>query len=125
MLVLLLDGQAGWTGSLPTWILVALAIIAGWRITKGGGGSAVSELSAANKILEDARQKNHAKIEEMAKQITALESKTDVVLAVSPLIADHERRAEERHQALVHTIEANTTVLEGLSRRISTDTEPA
>lgn len=118
MLALLLDGQAGWTGSLPTWILVGLAVIAGIRLTRGGAGSAVSELSAANKILEEARQKNHAKIEEMAKQISALESKTDVVLAVSPLIADHERRAEERHLALVHTIEANTTVLDALSRRI-------
>lgn len=95
-----------WTGSLPTWALLLLAVVAAWRISRGGGGSAVTELTAANKVLEERDQKRETAMQAQAKQIAALESKTDVVLAVTPLIADHERHAQERHTATIEVLEA-------------------
>lgn len=105
-----------WTGSIPTWLLLFIAVVAAWRVTRGGAGSAVTELTASNKTLEEALNKARAVADEQAKQIAALQSKTDVVLAVTPLLADHEKRAQERHDATLH-------VLEALAAKISREDE--
>lgn len=99
-------GSPSWAGSVPTWALLVMAIIVAWRVTKGGAGSAVSELSASNQALEKALEKSKSTAETQAKQIAALEAKTDVVLAVTPLMAEHERHAQERHGATIEVLEA-------------------
>lgn len=100
------SGSPSWAGSVPTWALLVMAIIVAWRVTKGGAGSAVSELSAANSALEKSLDKSKSTAETQAKQIAALEAKTDVVLAVTPLMAEHERHAQERHTATIEVLEA-------------------
>lgn len=95
-----------WTGTIPTWLLLVLGLVAAWRVTRGGGGSAVTELSKSNEVLTDALDRQRKVAEDQAKQIAALESKTDVVLAVSPLISAHEKKSQERHEAAVHVLEA-------------------
>lgn len=101
-----LAGAPSWAGSVPTWALLAVALFAAYRVTKGGGGAAVEELSISNQVLSKALERQKQVAVEQANKIAALESKTDVVLAVTPLIADHERKAQERHDATLHVLEA-------------------
>lgn len=95
-----------WVGSVPTWAILVVGIFAAWRVSRGGGGSAVTELSAANQVLEDRDRRRQHELEAQAGKIAALESKTDVVLAVTPLIAEHERHSQERHDATIKVLEA-------------------
>lgn len=99
-------GAPTWTGSLPTWLLLALALAGAYRLSRGGGGSAVTELSKSNEVLSGALERQRKIADDQAKQIAALESKTDVVMAVSPLIQAHEAKAQERHDATIHVLEA-------------------
>lgn len=102
----LLAAAPSWTGTIPTWLLLALALGAAWRLSRGGGGTAISELSKANEVLTNALEKQKQISADQAKQIAALELKTDVVLAVTPMIAAHEHNAQERHEATVRVLEA-------------------
>lgn len=95
-----------WVGSIPTWALLIMGLFVAWRVTKGGGGSAVSELSVANQVLEDRDKRRQHEMEAQAGKIAALESKTDVVLAVTPLISEHERHSQERFEATIQVLEA-------------------
>ncbi len=97
-------GPATWTGSLPTWILVVIGLAFAWRITRGGGGTAVSELTAANAVLTHALQEQREITDKQAKEIAALQGKTDVVLAITPLMQSHEKNAQERHAATVKVL---------------------
>lgn len=112
-------------GSLPTWILVAIALAAAWRVSLSGGGSAVSELEKANKVLEralhDERVKAQEKYDELGAQVrdlrienAELRGKTDVALAINEWGTGHERRAQERHEAAL-------VVLDLIARRLGPD----
>jgi len=98
------DGPATWTGSLPTWILVVIGLAFAWRITRGGGGTAVSELTAANAVLTHALKEQRDISDKQAKEIAVLQSKTDVVLAITPLMQSHEKNAQERHESTVKVL---------------------
>lgn len=104
-----------WTGSLPTWLILAMAVLVAWRVTKGGGGAAVSELTQANDVLTRALDKEREQGVDRQKRIEALEAKTDIVLAVSPLLADHEKRAQERHEATLLVLRALADSVNGIS----------
>lgn len=88
-----------WTGSIPTWLIFLLGIVVMWRVSRGGGGSAVSELSQANGVLTTALDKERAASEDKEKRIAALEAKTDVVLAMRPLMEELDRKAQERFES--------------------------
>lgn len=62
-----------WVGSIPTWALLIMGLFVAWRVTKGGGGSAVSELSVANQVLEDRDKRRQHEMEAQAGKIAALE----------------------------------------------------
>lgn len=104
MVVLAGGLPANWTGSLPTWILVGIGLIFAWRITKGGGGSAVSELTAANAVLTHALNEQRQVTDNQSKEIAALQGKTDVVLAITPLMQAHEQKAQDRHDSTVKVL---------------------
>lgn len=90
-----------WTGSLPTWLLLAIALIGAWRVTRGGGGTAVTELSKANEVLEEAGKKKDAQIHTLQSRIATLEARTDIAQALQPLsdsINNHEERAQARFE---------------------------
>jgi hypothetical protein len=95
-------------GTLPTWILVGMALFVAWRVSKGGAGSAVSELSAANQVLErsltDTRDRLGAEIRDLRIENGELRGRTDVAIALMPVIdwtQMHEKRAQERHDATI------------------------
>lgn len=110
-------------GTLPTWILVVLALTVAWRVTRGGGGSAVSELSKANEVLTNAvheeREKREAlgaEVRDLRAENAALGERTDFAKALAgqaatseghilTTIAAHETRAIERHAQLVVILE--------------------
>lgn len=102
--VIMLADAPTWTGSLPTWLILVGGLFVMWRLTRGGGGSAVTELSKSNEVLSEALERQKKIADDQAKQIAALESKTDVVLAVTPLIATHEQKAQERHDATIEVL---------------------
>jgi hypothetical protein len=95
-------------GTIPTWILVAMALFVAWRVSRGGAGSAVSELTAANHVLEQAltrdRDKFGAEIRDLRIENGELRGRTDVAIALMPVIewtTVHEKRAQERHDATI------------------------
>jgi len=102
-----------WSGTIPTWLLVLITLAVMWRVTRGGGGSAVSELSKANEILD---KKNHdlgSEVRDLRIENEGLKARTDFAAAlaeglkpVTDWTALHERRAQERHEASVHALEA-------------------
>lgn len=110
-------------GTLPTWILVAVALAVAYRVTKGGGGSAVSELSKANEVLTKAVHEEREKREQLGAEVrdliaenAALGERTDFAKALAgqaatseghilTTIAAHETRAIERHSQLVVILE--------------------
>jgi hypothetical protein len=108
-------------GTLPSWILVALALFVAWRVSRGGGGSAVSELSTANHVLErslqETRDKLGAEIRDLRIENGELRGRTDVAIALMPVIdwtQMHEKRAQERHAATI-------VVLELIAERLGPD----
>jgi hypothetical protein len=128
-------------GTLPTWILVIMAVIVAYRVTKGGAGSAVSELSKANEVLTRAvheeREKREAlggEVRDLGKENALLKGRTDfassLAAALGPLsewTAGHEARAQERHEAQMAAATKNTEavllVLERIGERFGPDDE--
>ena len=108
-----------WAGSLPTWLLLGMGLIVSWRVTKGGGGAAVTELSEANKVLERRTHELGAEVRDLKVENERLKARTDFAQALAPILdgvvaaadraarreetiittlAQHEERAETRFQ---------------------------
>jgi hypothetical protein len=109
-------------GTLPTWLILVVALFAAWRISNGGAGSAVSELTAANraldKALHDARDKLGSEVSELRSQNSELRGRTDVAIALTPVLdwtQWHEQRAAERHAAMM-------VILDLIAERLGPDT---
>jgi hypothetical protein len=95
-------------GTLPTWILVGIAVLAAWRLSKGGAGSAVSELDRSNAVLTrslaDVREKLGSEIRDLRIENGELRGRTDVAIALAPVLEwtiTHEERAQERHTSMI------------------------
>lgn len=105
-------------GTLPTWILVGFALFVAFRVSKGGGGSAVSELSKANEVLTRRTHELGAEVRDLKIENERLKARTDFAQALTPVLesiaqgtnasearqvaimdaqASHEDRAQERH----------------------------
>lgn len=129
----------GILGTLPSWILVAMALFVAWRVSKGGGSSAVSELSKANEVLthtiQEERQKREAlggEVRDLGRENAELRGRTDFAAALSsslgPLLewtAGHEARSQERHAAQMEASHKNTEavlmVMERIGERLGPD----
>ena len=106
-----------WTNA-PTWILVALAVLAAWRITRGGGGAAVGELTRANEVLEktlhrerEAKEKLGEEVRDLRVELGEMRGRTDFAAALAhaftPMVEwtqTHEQRANERHEAQLNIL---------------------
>lgn len=106
------------------------------RVTRGGAGSAVSELSHANRVLEEtlrderqAKEQLGAEVRDLRVQLAELAGRTDFALALTAALAPimewtlgHERRASERHEAAMaagaRSTEALLGVLEQMARSL-------
>lgn len=94
---------------------MALAVV--WRITKGGGGSAVEELSKANEVLTKRVQDLGAEVRDLQVENVELKSRTDY----QSVLDDFDRRAEERHLALMKTSQVQTSILSMIADRLGSD----
>jgi hypothetical protein len=95
-------------GTLPNWILIAVALLAAWRLSRGGAGSAVSELDKSNDVLTralaDTRDKLGVEIRDLRIENGELRGRTDVAIALAPVLEwtiSHETRAQERHTSMI------------------------
>lgn len=129
----------GVLGTLPTWILVVIALGAAWRMSRGGTGSAVSELSKANEVLDkrlhEERQKREdlgAEVADLRTQNAELKGRTDFAAALAAALGPlsewtigHETRAQERHEAAMKNSSKNTEavllVLDRIAERLGPD----
>lgn len=105
-------GSTGVLGTLPTWILVVLALAIAWRVSRGGGGAAVSELATANQVLEQrlqrAREELGGEVRDLRVENAELRGRTDVTIAIAPVIealSAHELRAQERHDGSLRVLD--------------------
>jgi len=111
---------AGELGTLPGWLTfigVAFACVIFWR---GGGATAISSLEAANRVLEKRVHDLESQVNEDAKTIAELRGRTDVSIALKPVIeasAQHEVRAQERHDKTL-------VVLDLIAERLGPDQSP-
>jgi len=111
-------------GNLPNWILVGVALIVSWKLSKSGGGMALAEHERANTrlttSLKEAREELAAarlEIAALQTKLARLEGQTNVAVAMTPLVdwtLMHERRAHERHAALI-------VVLDLIAERLGPD----
>lgn len=88
-------GQTIWLHELPSWGLFVLALAVAWRLTRGGGGSAVSELSKANEVLTRRVQELGGEVRDLRVENERLRSRTDF----AAVIATHEEHAQQRHDS--------------------------
>ena len=88
------------TGTLPGWLTLGAVIAAAWSFRRGGGGTAIASLEAANRILEKRVHELEEGAREKDKELAELRGRTDVSLALQPLVdmvALHEQQAATRH----------------------------
>ena len=100
--------------ALGTW---GLTLFVAWRLSKGGGGTALAEYERANKRLEASLKEARSEVTQLQTQLARLEGQTNVALAVAPVIdwtRMHETRAHERHKALI-------VVLDLIAERLGPD----
>lgn len=88
-------------GSVAQWLTIVAVTAAGWRLSRGGAGSAVQELSAANKVLEHRKEELGAQVRDLLVENAALKQRTDFQAVMS----GHEERAQQRNEAILHVLE--------------------
>lgn len=108
-------------GAIGQWFAVLVLVLIAWRVTRGGAGSAVSELSKANEVLTQRVHDLGAEVRDLRVENATLKERTDVALALVPAVREivstitasieahearglaaleqHERRAERRGTA--------------------------
>lgn len=98
-----------WLGTLPGWFTLALLVGAAYAFRRGGGGTAISELQTANQVLEKTVHRQGEEILDLRKQLAASEARTDIALALGPLLSAieaHETNAAKRAEVMIGVIEA-------------------
>lgn len=88
-------------GDLAQWAGVAVVLLVCWRITRGGGGSAVQELSEANRVLTKAKEELGGQVRDLLIENTSLRHRTDY----AAVMERHERQAQERHVATLKVLD--------------------
>src|SRR5581483_5079828 len=97
-----------------------------YRLSRGGGGSAVNELAKANEVLTTRlREERHAKeqlggeVRDLRVELGELRGRTDFAAALAAALAPllewtggHETRAQERHEAVMGATRQQLVVLE-------------
>lgn len=68
------------------WLPFVLAAGFAWRLSRGGGGSAVSELSKANEVLTRRVQELGDEVRDLRVENASLKSRTDYQASIGPLV---------------------------------------
>lgn len=83
----------------PYVVAALLAVGALWFLRRFGGGTALAELERANRVLEKRVLEQAGEIKTLTAELATLRSRTDVALAMAPVLKAlelHEREAERR-----------------------------
>lgn len=94
---------------LASWLLLAVALSIAWRVTRGGGGAAVTELSAANGVLEKRVRELEGQVRELRQENAVLAARTDFATALAPLLdtaKTHELAAADRFAKTAAVLDA-------------------
>lgn len=89
----------GWSSLGPEIVAGLLAMTALLYMRRHGGGAALAELELANRVLERRINDLTAENVRLAGEVATLRARTDVALAVGPVLEalrTHEERAAER-----------------------------
>lgn len=108
-----------WSEVLPLWITLGMALAGFLYVRRYGGGAALDELQRANSILADRVHELERENVRLHADVARLQERTDVALAVQPVsraIAEHERAAAARGEAMLR-------VLDMIARRMGADPE--
>jgi hypothetical protein len=120
-------------GTIPGWatFVVLTAGIAGaalWAPFRAGTGPAIESLEANVRALEEQRRHDQAQLAAQSRTIAELQGRTDVTLAIAPLMewsGHHEERAQARHEAALAQFGeqhvAILTVLDLIAARLGPD----
>lgn len=95
-------------GTLPGWLTVVGIVFVGITLWRGGTGTALDTLIATNHVLEDEVKKLRDADRAKDKEIATLQARTDIALALSPLLdwsRTHEIHAQERHVAILNVLD--------------------
>lgn len=88
-------------GQIVQWASLATLAFTLWRITRGGGGSAVQELTAANKVLERRNVELGAEVRDLRVKVAHLEERTDF----SKVMDRHEKAAQQRAAGILNALD--------------------
>ena len=111
---------AGWNwGTVPGWLTLVSLLAVAFILVRGGAGQAVEGLQATNRELARQIHVLEEKVSALSKENAELRGRTDVTVAIAPLIewsVNHETRAQQRH-------EGTLTVLELIAQRFGKEGE--
>lgn len=108
-----------WATNVPGWFTLAVVATAAWSFRRGGGGTAIASLEAANRVLEKRVHTLEEQGREKDKEIALLKGRTDVSIAMQPLLevmTKHDLHAAERNEAVL-------VVLDLIAKRLGADPE--
>ena len=101
-------------GTLPGWLTLLGMAALGWILLRGGVGTAVEGLQATNRELQRQISELQRKVEGLTKENAELRGRTDVALAIAPVIqavTTHEREAAKRAVAMLDVLDMIATRL--------------
>lgn len=91
------------------WLIVASGFIgAAWINKRGATGDALKYLQDANQILHKENTELKRERQNFLAEIAALKAKTDVALAIRPIVTAHElheKRAEQRWTNMMRVLD--------------------
>jgi len=109
--------------AITSWASLLVLVFALWRVTRGGGGSAVQELSAANRVLEKRNHALGAEVRDLRIENGQLKQRTDFAAA----LGEYEQRAvaaaEQHEKRAAARAEATLRVLGLIADRLGPDGE--
>jgi outer membrane murein-binding lipoprotein Lpp len=89
------------TADFPAWLALAFALAVAWRISRAGGGSAVSELSKANEVLTRRVNELGAEVRDLRAANAELSTRTDF----AAVMEHHEQAAQMRSAATLRVLD--------------------
>lgn len=111
-----------WAGSLPTWLLLVFGLAVAWRVSRGGGGTAVQELSKANEVLTKRTHELGGEVRDLRVENERLRSRTDFAQALAPIMAAGVDAADQARQSQESILKLLTTHEERAEARFAKTT---
>jgi hypothetical protein len=101
-------------GTVAGWVAVVGVFSVAWLQWRGGGSTAIQVLTATNEVLERRVHELTSQVNEQQRTIGELRARTDITLALQPLIdavLEHERMSATRQ-------EKTSLVLDAIASRL-------